>query len=24
VPPTFQDSIYGFRVVLVKVPPKAD
>ncbi len=24
VPPTFQDAIYGFRVVLAKVPPKAD
>ena len=24
VPPTFQDSIYGFRVVLAKVPPKSD
>ena len=21
-PPTFQDAIYGFRVVLAKVPPK--
>jgi len=24
VPPTFQDWIYGFRVVLAKVPPKAE
>ena len=24
VPPTYQDSMYGFRVVLAKVPPKAD
>ena len=24
VPPTFQDWIYGFRVVLAKVPPKAN
>lgn len=24
VPPTYRDSIYGFRVVLAKVPPKAD
>jgi formylglycine-generating enzyme required for sulfatase activity len=24
VPPTYQDSIYGFRVVLAKVPPKED
>ncbi len=24
VPPAFQDSIYGFRVVLAKVPPKAE
>jgi hypothetical protein len=24
VPPTYQDAIYGFRVVLAKVPPKAD
>ena len=24
VPPTYQDSIYGFRVVLAKVPPKAE
>jgi formylglycine-generating enzyme required for sulfatase activity len=23
-PPTFQDAIHGFRVVLAKVPPKAD
>ncbi len=23
-PPTFQDAIYGFRVVLAKVPPKAE
>lgn len=24
VPPDFQDAIYGFRVVLAKVPPKTD
>jgi formylglycine-generating enzyme required for sulfatase activity len=24
VPPMYQDSIYGFRVVLAKVPPKPD
>lgn len=24
VPPSYQDSIYGFRVVLAKVPPKAE
>ena len=24
VPPTFQDAIYGFRVVLAKVTPKAE
>jgi formylglycine-generating enzyme required for sulfatase activity len=24
VPPTYQDSIYGFRVVLAKVPPKSE
>ena len=24
VPPTYQDSIYGFRVVLAKEPPKSD
>lgn len=24
VPPTFQDAIYGFRVVLAKVPPKTE
>lgn len=24
VPPMYQDSIYGFRVVLAKVPPKAE
>ena len=24
VPPTYQDSMYGFRVVLAKVPPKSD
>ena len=24
VPPTFQDAIYGFRVVLAKVPPKSE
>jgi formylglycine-generating enzyme required for sulfatase activity len=24
VPPTYQDSIYGFRVVLAKVQPKAE
>ena len=24
VPPTYQDSMYGFRVVLAKVPPKAE
>lgn len=24
VPPTYQDTIYGFRVVLAKVPPKAE
>ena len=24
VPPDFQDAIYGFRVVLAKVPPKAE
>ncbi len=24
VPPTYQDAIYGFRVVLAKVPPKAE
>ena len=24
VPPTYQDAIYGFRVVLAKIPPKSD
>ncbi len=24
VPPTYQDAIYGFRVVLAKVPPKSE
>ena len=24
VPPTYQDSIYGFRIVLAKEPPKSD
>ncbi|MBC8127864.1 MAG: SUMF1/EgtB/PvdO family nonheme iron enzyme [Gloeobacteraceae cyanobacterium ES-bin-144] len=24
VPPNYQDSFYGFRVVLAKVPPKTD
>ena len=23
-PPTYQDAIYGFRVVLAKIPPKAE